>query len=167
MHAIGFIFEPVDLDGIVDDDALLLLERLHGRPDLRRRGRDDPGVLAGAEPHLVEPVQPDSRRRRIDRIHHVVERSGKGMDVLAVERGHKCAVETLDDGVRERVAPMLNFLDLVGFVPDWMVGREHLFQQLRAGPDLIGKRLEVVEKPLIARNQAKTHSSHPRPPFRA
>jgi hypothetical protein len=31
---------------------------------------------------------------------------------------------------------------------------------------LIGKRLEIVEKPLFARNQAKTHSSHPRWPFR-
>ena len=110
---------------------------------------------------------PDSRCRRVDRVHHIVERSGQGVNVLAVGRGHEGAIEALDDGVCEGVAPMLDFLDFIGLVPHRMVGREHLLEQLGAGADLIGERLKIVEKPLFARNQAKTHSSHPQPPFRA
>ena len=41
------------------------------------------------------------------------------------------------------------------------IGREHLFEQLGPGLNLIGQRLKIVEKLLFARNQAKTHRLHP------
>jgi hypothetical protein len=31
-------------------------------------------------------VEPHQRRRRVDRVHHVVERAGERVDVFAVER---------------------------------------------------------------------------------
>ena len=66
----------------------------------------------------VEAVQPDQRRRRVDRVHHVVERARQRVDVFAVERRHERAVQPLDDLVGEEVALVLDFLDLVGLVPD-------------------------------------------------
>jgi hypothetical protein len=49
---------------------------------------------------------------RVDRVHHVVERAGERVDVLAVERRDERAVQPLDDLVREEVALVLDFLDL-------------------------------------------------------
>ena len=59
------------------------------------RGGDDVRQFAGAEPDRVEPVQPDQRGRRVDRIHDVVERPGERVDVFAVERRDERAVEPL------------------------------------------------------------------------
>ena len=61
------------------------------------------------------------RGRRVDRVHHVVERPGQRVDVFAVDRRDERAVEALDDLVREEVALVLDFLDLVGLVPDRVV----------------------------------------------
>ena len=88
--------------------------------------------LARAEAHGLEAVQPDERGRRVDRVHHVVERSRERVDVLAIDRGDECPVQPLDDFVGEEVALVLDFLDLVGLVPDRMVGRPHLLEQPRA-----------------------------------
>ena len=80
------------------------------------------------------------------------------MDVLAIERRDEGAVQALDDLVGQEVALVLDFLDLVGLVPDRLLGREHLFEQRRARPDLLGQRHEIVEEPLFARNQSERHS---------
>ena len=82
-----------------------------------RRG-DDLRQLARAEADRLEPVQPDQRRRRVDGVHHVVERAGQRVDVLAVERRDEGAVQALDDLVGQEVALVLDFLDFVGLVPD-------------------------------------------------
>ena len=87
--------------------------------------------LARAEADRVEPVEADQRRRRVDRVHHVVERAGQRVDVFAVERRDERAVQPLDDLVRQEVALVLDFLDLVGLVPDRALGREHLLEQPR------------------------------------
>ena len=58
--------------------------------------------------HSVDLIQPDDGRRRVDGVHHVVERAGHGVDVLAVERRDECRVQTLDDLVGQRVALVLD-----------------------------------------------------------
>jgi hypothetical protein len=40
------------------------------------------------------------------------------VNVFAVERRDERAIEPLDDAVREEVALVLDFLDLVGLAPD-------------------------------------------------
>ncbi len=50
---------------------------------------------------------------------------------------------------------MLDFLDLVGLVPDRLVGRQHLLEQHGAALQLVGQRLEVAVELLFARNQTK------------
>jgi hypothetical protein len=60
------------------------------------------------------------------------------MDVLAIERRDERPVEALDDLVREEIALVLDFLDLVSFVGDRRIGREHFFEQTRAHLKLIG-----------------------------
>ena len=97
--------------------------------------------------------------RRVDRIHDVVQRPGQAEDVLTVERGHEGAVQPLDDLVGQRVALVLDFLDLVGLVPDRPLGRQHLLEQRRATPDLLRHRHEIVIEPLFARNQSKRHTT--------
>ena len=76
-------------------------------------------------PHGVDVVEPDDRRRRVDRVHHVVERSRQRVDVFAIERRHERAVEALDDLVGQEVALVLDLLDLVRLVPDRLVRGEH------------------------------------------
>ena len=51
-----------------------------------------PRQLARAGPHAVDVIEPDDRRRRVDRVHHVVERARQRVDVLAIERGDERAV---------------------------------------------------------------------------
>ena len=84
----------------------------------------------------VDVVEPDDRGRRVDGIHHVVERPRQRVDVLAIERGDEGAVQALDDLVGQEVALVLDFLDLVRLVPDRLVGREHRLEQSRADADL-------------------------------
>ena len=122
-----------------------------------RRG-DDLGQLARAEADRVEPVQADERRRRVDRIHHVVERARERVDVLAIERRHERPVQPLDDPVGQEVALVLDLLDLVGLVPDRMRRREHLLEQSGAVLQLVGERLKVGEELLFARNQSEGQS---------
>ena len=89
--AVGFVLEPVDLDGALRH-ALALLERLHRADDLIGRVHDDARELARARPDAVDVVEPDDRGRRVDRVHHVVERPGQRVDVFAVERRDEGAV---------------------------------------------------------------------------
>ena len=112
---------------------------------------DDVRQLARAEANGVEPVEPDQRRRRVDGVHHVVERPRQRVDVLAIERRDERPVQPLDDLVRQEVALVLDFLDLVGLVPDRMLRREHLLEQPRAALQLVGQRLEVGVELLFSR----------------
>ena len=57
------------------------------------------------------------------------------------------------------VALVLDFLDFIGLVPDWPVGRQHLGEQACAPPDLLRHRDEVVIEALFARNQSKRHTT--------
>ena len=59
--------------------------------------------------------------------------------------------------VRQKVAFVLDFLDLVGLVPDRTVGLEHLLEQPRPMLELGGERLEIGVELLFARNQSKRH----------
>ncbi len=88
--------------------------------------------LARTEANRVQPIQPDQRGRRVDRVHHVVERRGQLVDVFAIERRDEGAIEPLDDLVRQEIALVLDFLDLVGLAPDRPVGGEHLLREVSA-----------------------------------
>ena len=79
------------------------------------------------------------------------------MDVLAIERRDERAVETLDDFMRQEVALVLDFLDLVRLVPDRMVGREHLLEERGAALQLVGQRLKIGVELLFPRNQPERH----------
>ena len=79
----------------------------------------------------------------------------QGVDVFAVERRDEGAVQPLDDVVGQEVALVLDFLDLVGLVPDRRIRRQHLLEQPGARLELVGKRLEIVVELLsrgISRN---------------
>ncbi len=107
----------------------------------------------------VEAIQADERRRRVDRIHDVVERARELVNVLAVERRDERAIQPLDDVVRQRIALVLDVLDVVGVRPDGPLGRDHRFEQPRPVLQLDRERLEIGEELFFARYQAEGHES--------
>ena len=127
MRTVRFVLQPVDLDrGLCD--PLAPLERLQRLHDLFARGHDDPRQFARVGADDLDLIQADDRRARVDRVHHVVERSGEAMDVFPVERRHERTVQALDDFMRQEVALVLDLLDLVRLVPERLFRREHLFE---------------------------------------
>ena len=133
------------------------LERAQRQPDLIGARGDDMREFAGAEADGLEAIQPDQRRRGVNRIHHVVERPRQREDVLAVERRDEGAVEALDDFVREEVALVLDLLDLVGLVPGGMFRRQHFLEQTGAAFQLVAKRLEIRVELFFAGKQSEGH----------
>src|SRR5207247_11035725 len=95
--------------------ALVLLEGLQRQAHFPRAGRNDSRQLARAEADGLESVQTDERRRRVNGIHHIVERSRERVDVLAVDRGHERPVQPLADFLGQEVAFVLDLPNLVRF----------------------------------------------------
>jgi hypothetical protein len=60
------------------------------------------------------------------------------MNVFAIERRDERPVQALDDLVRDEVALVFDFLDLVRLVPHGMLRRDHLLENAGATPQLIG-----------------------------
>jgi len=154
VNAVGLVLEAVDLDRVCDE-TLVVFKRPEGEPDLLGGRRNDVRELPRAGANRLEAIQPDNGGAGVDRVHDVVERPGEGMNVLAVERRDERAVQPLDNVVRQEVALVLDFLDLVSLVPHGPIRREHGLEQLRAFLQLVGKRLKVVVKPRLARDQPK------------
>ncbi len=151
----SFSSRLISIDGPVTPFALL--QREESQVHLFGAGADDPRELARAEAHGVEAVEAHERRRRVDRVHHVVERPRQRVDVLAIERRDERPIQALDDLVREEVALVLDFLDLVGLVP-------HRDAPARASPRAGGRpasarrrALEIGVELLFPRNQSERH----------
>ena len=158
VRAIGLVLEAIDLDRRLGD-AMAPLERLHRDHHLLARGGDEARELARVGPHALDLVEPDDGGRGVDRVHDVVEDARERVDVFAIERRDERAMQALDDLVGDEVALVLDFLDLVGLVPDRPLGREHLLEERRALLNLLGERDEIVEEPLFARNESECHES--------
>ena len=107
---------------------------------------------ARARAHAVDVVEPDDRRRGIDRVHDIVERTRQRVDVFAVQRRNERAVQTLDDLVGEEVALMLDFLDFVGLVGERRVDGEHRLEQTGAAFAVAAALalLNAIVPPLLA-----------------
>src|SRR6266516_320477 len=75
------------------------------------------------------------------------------------ERCDERPVQALNDLVRQLVALVLGFLDLVGLVPRRALRREHLLEQPRAAFQLVGKRLKVGIELFFPGNQSKVHGA--------
>ena len=86
------------------------------------------------------------------------------MNVFPVEGRDERAVEALDDFMRQKVALVLDFLDLVRLVPQRVLRYEHLLEELRAALQLGGHRLEIVVELLFAWNQTKAQWGPSLPP---
>jgi hypothetical protein len=117
----------------------------------------DLGQLAGAEADAVEPVEPHERRRGVDRIHDIVQRAGERVDILPIDRRDKGPVEPLNDLVGQEITFVLDFLDLVGFVPVGAIRRQHLLEEAGAFFQLVRQRQKVAVELLFLRNPPKCH----------
>src|SRR5581483_5701614 len=113
--------------------------------------------LARAGTDTLEMVERNQRRRIVDRIHDVVQRSREQMDVLAVDRCDERLVEALDDVVREEVALVLDFLHLVRAIRQWRVDREHLIEQPRTRANLVRESDEIGEESFLTGDETESH----------
>ena len=107
-----------------------------------------------------DAVAADHRGRGVDGVHHVVERLGQRVDVLAVDRGDEGAVQPLDDLVGQRVAGLLDLLDLDAHLPRRRVGGQHLLEQRGARDDAVGQGDEIGVELLFLGDQAKRGHGH-------
>ena len=158
MHAVGLVLEPIDLDGM-SQQPFVLFQRPEREANLFGGCGDDVRQLARAESDGVQAVQTDHRRRRVNRVHHVVERTRQRVDVFAIDGRDKRAVEALNQLVREEVALVLDFLDLFGLVPDRRLAGEHLLQETSALLQLVGHRQEVAVELFFAGEKAEGHET--------
>ena len=122
VDAVCLVFELLDACGYFQH-AVAPFERVERLRDAVERLADDfdQPLRAGTDPRDL--VEANHRGRRVDRIHHVVEGSGKRMDVFPVERRYKRAVEPVDDRPGTPVARVLDFLDQLHFADIGRVGR--------------------------------------------
>ena len=61
--------------------------------------------------------------------------------------------------MRQLVALVLGFLDLVGLVPRGVLGCKHLLEEPRGALQLVGQRLEVGIELLFSGNQSELHGA--------
>jgi hypothetical protein len=162
VHAVGFVFKLADARGELQHTRALV-ERADRLGHAVERVTDDVGKPAGAGTDRRDLVKLHHGRGRIDGVHHVVELTGQRVDVFAVERGDKGAIEVVDDGACRLVARVLDLLDRddLGHVRRW--ASQHLLQEPRSLADLLGQLNEFREKLWILRYQTERHVT-PTPP---
>ncbi len=156
VDAVCLVLEPVDFYRRFGD-PLAPFERLERFDDLIGGRHDNPRELARLGTHALDLVEPHDRRRRVDRVHDVIQRSRQLMDVFTIEGRDERPMQPLDDLVRQEVAFVLDFLDLIRLVANRLLGREHLPEQRGAAPDFLRQRDEIIVKPLFLRQQSECH----------
>ena len=157
VNAIGFVFELADQT-----------ERVRRcRPSFERADSfnhsfdavaDNVGEAERVIAHVRDFVQADDGGRRVDRIHHVVERAGERVNVFPVQRRDEGAVEPIDDATRAAVACVLDFLDWRRPVP-YPAGCSPPSSSAAANPSVFqapGQRI-LEEPPLSGKDIESDH----------
>src|SRR6266508_4468300 len=108
VEPVTLVLQLVDADPVVAQRLLLELAQV---PDptggLHARLLDQAGLLDHHLDGLGDPVQHQHVRGRLERVDHVVQVAGEGVDVLAVERGDEGGVQPGEDRVGEPVGLVL------------------------------------------------------------
>jgi hypothetical protein len=109
---IAFVFQRPELVQLLArvPEALEPVDRL---VELGRGAEDHLSLGARLLGHALDAVDRQVVRGLVDVVADIVERSGEAVHVIAVERGHKRAVEQVHDLVRQAVSLVLEILDLL------------------------------------------------------
>src|SRR4029453_10002078 len=158
VQPVALVLQLVDVDQVGPQRLLLessqVAQAVGGRPG---RPVDQPGLLHHGVQWIHHLVEDQHVGRRLHGIEHVVELSGQGVDVLAVEGGDEGGVEPGVDGVGEPVALVLGLDQALGLhlrVDEVL----HHVQQVPGGVDEVGRDLvEQVEVGLLAGKDAQFH----------
>ena len=105
---------------------------------------------------LIDAVQPNPPSDLLDPIDDVVERAGQMADVLAVERGHKRAVQRAEDLVGDLVAGVLDVLEVPRLAVD--VDERSSAGRCRTARlrGVVGAAVEQIEEAVVLGNQPET-----------
>ncbi len=153
-ESIAFVLQPMNLDPVLFQPAkaLQVAERL---VDLHALLDDDGGHLNRDRRRLGDPVEHEHVGHLFDVIEDVVEARDQGMDVLAVERRDKRALEAMPDVMTDLVAAMLGVANLTGALLDEVVLAEHRLEQASRAQDVRSIVDEQLEEPDIAGDEAQ------------
>src|SRR6266568_3147368 len=148
------VLEVMDLDGDPLDFVPLFHVANHADGFLQQqRGlRDCVGELDHRFGRLVDLVQIQPVRGRINHVEDVVQRAREGLDVLAVDGRDEGPVQGLEDVVREVVAAMLDVLDRASLRRDILEMLDHVQQRDRSVVHGGRDPFEEIEEPTFLRN---------------
>jgi hypothetical protein len=112
----------------------------------------------------MKGLDDDRLGRLLDVVDDVIEMARQHVDVLAVERRDKGVLEALLDLVVDLVALVLEHLDPGDALLEPVEGDHAVAQLAGRGQEVLARRHEHVEEPLVARQEAQ--GDHGSPPFR-
>ena len=127
MDPVSLVFELADARSQLND-AFTALERADRFLDTVNGVADDLGHAPRAAANVVDLVQPDDGRHRVDGIHNVIQGTRQGVYVFTIERRDERAVKLVDNAARAAIARVLDFLDHIDLCQIRLVRRQHLFQ---------------------------------------
>src|SRR5512138_2694033 len=154
VDAIRFVLELFDARGHFEH-AVAPFERMQRFGDAIERIADDLDEPLRTAADARDLIEPNHGRRRINGVHHIVERAGKRVNIFAVQRRDERTVEAVNDGPRAAIARVLDFLDRLDFRDIGGVRRDHLFQNAGTGTNFLRQADEFLEKVVVSRNQTK------------
>src|SRR6266699_6700679 len=148
------VLEVMDLDGDPLDFVPLfhVADHADGLLQEQRGLRDRVGELDHRFGRLVDLVQIQPIRGRVDHVEDVVQRTREGLDVLAVDGRDEGPVQGLEDVVREVVAAMLDVLDRASLRRDILEMPDHVEQRDRSVVHGGRDPFEEIEEPTFLRN---------------
>src|SRR5262245_41896975 len=149
---VGFVLEPVELDG-VRHQLLEVLQTGNRLLNLDAGLGDDAGELDGFGAHGLHPEQHEAAADGLRRVEHVVETAGEAVDVLALERGDEGAVELVEDLVGDEVAAVLDFLEADRLSLYVLEVLQHIEEHLAAFANHLSLLLEQREEVFLFRKQ--------------
>jgi hypothetical protein len=158
VQPVALVLQVVDGDQVAAQPLLLesaqAAQAVGGGPG---RPVDQPGLLDHRVQQLGDPVQDQHVGRGLDRVEHVVQLAGQGVDVLPVEGGDEGRVEPRVDGVGQAVALVLGLDQALGLHLRVDEVLDHV-QQPRRGVGEVGRDLvEQVEIGFLAGKDAQLH----------
>src|SRR5579859_4429725 len=153
-NAVGFIFQAIDLDAVLQHVVTLLTQAGQRVSELVRLLDYDFRQHGGGFGRGGDLVHDQADAGGVDEVEDVVERGGQAVNVFAIERGNEGLVELGEDVMGHVVTAVLNVLELADAVVDVVEVLEGLLEQAGAVAEVAGHFGEHVKEFGVSGNEA-------------